>query len=75
MNVYKIRDHETPYAGGMALVAANDEIEAISVFKENTEYSYSHDCNDLTCYTAILLNNAHCDTDTPYLITEDWYYE
>ena len=59
----------------MALVAANDEIEAISIFKENTEYGYDHDGNDLTYYTAILLNNTHCDTNTPYLIAEEWYYE
>lgn len=75
MNVYKIRDHETPYAGGMAIVAANDETEAISIFKENTEYSYGHDFNELTDYTAILITNVYCDTKVPYLITEEWYYE
>lgn len=74
MNVYKIRDHETLYAGGMGLVAANSKEEAIVTFMENTEYP-EHKFNKSSDYTAILITNVYCDTKVPYLITEDWYYE
>lgn len=72
MNVYKIRDHETVYAGGMALIAAHTLEEAMEVFSNNSINFYSL---DTTIFIANLLNSVHCITDKPHIITEEWYYE
>lgn len=72
MNVYKIRDSETPYAGGMALVAAHSLDEALEVFSNNSINVYS---DDTSSFTVILLNSVKCITDKPHIITEEFYYE
>lgn len=72
MNVYKIIDKETPYCGGMAVVAANNEEEALRLFHENTNCI---GCSSKINYTASLLENVIYNKETPCFITEDFYYE
>ena len=72
MNVYKITDIKTPYSGGMALVAANDEKEAINIVTVYTSYDFAHERD---VFEATILENISCNADEPYLITEEWYYE
>lgn len=72
MNVYKVIDTKTPYSGGMALVAANNEKEAIDII---LAYSSSYYASETDVFKATILKNIFCDTDEPYLITEAWYYE
>ena len=72
MNVYKIIDTKTPYSGGMALVAANNEKEAINVVLEE---STSSTLFYATEYEAILLENLIYNVNDVCIITEGWYYE
>ena len=72
MNVYKVIDTKTPYSGGMALVAANNEEEAIDTI---VVYSSNEFASKKDIFEATILENISCNTDEPYLITEDWYYE
>jgi hypothetical protein len=72
MNVYKVIDINTPYSGGMALVAANNEKEAIDVvLKESTSSTLFY----ATEYKAILLENVIYNVNNVCIITEEWYYE
>lgn len=75
MNVYKIIDTSATYSGGMGLVAANNEQEAVKVFDRDTElknYNYDYDENAFEAYILeMLVSNA----TEPYLITEEFYYE
>lgn len=75
MNVYKVIDTETPYSGGMALVAANDKKEAIKIFENNTRYCKNNIIYELSSYTAIILENITYNKEEPCFITENWYYE
>ena len=75
MNVYKIIDEETPYSGGMALIAANNEKEAIEIFENNTRYCKDNIIYELNSYTAIILENITYNKEEPCFITENWYYE
>ena len=72
MNVYKIIDTETAYSGSMALVAANNEEEAIEVILNDSSSYYA---SETDIFKTIILENVFCNTDEPYLITEEWYYE
>lgn len=72
MNVYKVIDAKTPYSGGMALVAADNEEDAIDVVVVYSSYPIWTERN---VFEATILKNISCDTNEPYLITEDWYYE
>lgn len=72
MNVYKVIDTKTPYSGGMALIAADNEEDAIDVI---VVYSSNYHASERDIFEATILKNIFCDTDEPYLITEDWYYE
>lgn len=72
MNVYKVIDTKTPYSGGMALVAANNEKEAIDVVLEK---SISSTLFYTTEYEAILLENVIYNVNDVCIITEEWYYE
>lgn len=72
MNVYKVIDIKTPYSGGMALVAANSEKEAIDIVLE-TSSSSTLFC--ATEYKAILLENVIYNGNDVCIITEEWYYE
>lgn len=72
MNVYKIIDKETPYCGGMAVVAANNKEEALDLFYKNTKCI---SCSDKIHYTASLLENVIYNKETSCFITEEFYYE
>lgn len=72
MNVYKVIDTKIPYSGGMALVSADNEEDAIDVI---VVYSSNYNASERDIFEATILENISCDTDEPYLITEDWYYE
>lgn len=72
MNVYKVTDTKTPYSGGMALVAANNEEEAINIVLENSSSSTLFYATE---YKAVLLENLIYNINDACIITEEWYYE
>lgn len=72
MNVYKVIDTKTPYSGGMALVAADNEEDAINIVLEN---SLSSTLFYATEYKAVLLENLNYNINNSCIITEEWYYE
>lgn len=74
MNVYKIIDIHTPYCGGMAIVAANNEQEAIDIFNISSCLSDGFDYDE-DKYYASLLENIISPANEPCFITEEWYYE
>ena len=74
MNVYKITDSTATYGGGMALVAANNEQEAIDVFDYDT-CLHNLINYDVSNYYSSLLEHIVCKSNEPYIITEAWYYE
>lgn len=70
MKVYKITDANATYSGGMALVAAISEYEALGCFRENSDIG-----NYNETFKAELIDSLNYESDYPTLITEDWYYE
>ena len=71
MNVYKVIDPYSKNIGEMALVAANNEEEAIIITKNNSKCHYLLREN----LKAIILTDIISKINKPYLITQSWYYE
>lgn len=69
MNVYKIT-YTGGYGGGLAIVAANSEEEAIDVFDEDN--SYYLDKREVTCD---ITENIYTDVKEPCILEEEFYIE